>query len=94
MDNLSSHNVNAVRQRIQAVGAELLYMPPYSPDLKPLRKHGPKLKEELRSLQRKIDARSDHAVALLIPNIRRRMQRLGSEFPSELYTNNKSALVS
>jgi len=35
MDNLSSHKVDGVRQRIEAAGAELLYLPPYSPDLNP-----------------------------------------------------------
>jgi len=36
MDNLSSHEVKWVRERIEAVGAELLYLPPYSPDLNPI----------------------------------------------------------
>ena len=34
MDNLSAHKVDGVRQRIEACGASLLYLPPYSPDLK------------------------------------------------------------
>jgi transposase len=33
MDNLSSHKVAGVREAIEAVGAELRYLPPYSPDL-------------------------------------------------------------
>jgi hypothetical protein len=41
MDNLSSHKVTGVRERIEASGAELLYLPPYSPDLNPAEKHGP-----------------------------------------------------
>ena len=36
MDNLSAHKVSGVRELIQAVGAELLYLPPYSPDLNPI----------------------------------------------------------
>lgn len=40
MDNLSSHKVTGVRERIEAVGAEALYLPPYSPDLNPIEKHG------------------------------------------------------
>jgi len=35
MDNLSSHKINGVRERIEAAKAELLYLPPYSPDLNP-----------------------------------------------------------
>jgi hypothetical protein len=38
MDNLSSHKVKGVRERIEAAGAELLYLPPYSPDLNPIEK--------------------------------------------------------
>jgi transposase len=38
MDNLSSHKVQGVRERIQAMGADLLYLPPYSPDLNPIEK--------------------------------------------------------
>ncbi len=32
MDNLPAHKVAGVRERIEAAGAELLYLPPYSPD--------------------------------------------------------------
>jgi len=41
MDNLSSHKVKGVRERIEAAGAELLYLPPYSPDLNPIEKACP-----------------------------------------------------
>jgi len=33
MDNLSAHKVAGIRERIEACGAQLLYLPPYSPDL-------------------------------------------------------------
>lgn len=36
MDNLASHYVDGVRQAIEAVGAQLIYLPPYSPDLSPI----------------------------------------------------------
>ena len=36
MDNLSAHKVAAVREAIEARGAELLYLPPYSPDFNPI----------------------------------------------------------
>lgn len=36
MDNLSSHKRSGVREAIEAVGAKLLYLPPYSPDLNPI----------------------------------------------------------
>ena len=35
MDNLSAHKVPGVRQAIEATGARLLYLPPYSPDFNP-----------------------------------------------------------
>jgi transposase len=38
MDNLSSHKVSGVREMIEKVGAEVLYLPPYSPDLNPIEK--------------------------------------------------------
>lgn len=36
MDNLSSHKGGRVRQLIESVGASVLYLPPYSPDLNPI----------------------------------------------------------
>src|SRR5687767_16038474 len=36
MDNLSSHKGQRIRAMIEAVGATLLYLPPYSPDLNPI----------------------------------------------------------
>lgn len=48
MDNLSSHKVDGVRQAIDAVGAQLIYLPPYSPDLNPIEMLFAKLKAFLR----------------------------------------------
>ena len=49
MDNLSSHKVAGVREAIEACGARLLYLPPYSPDLNPIEQVFAKLKELLRA---------------------------------------------
>ena len=49
MDNLSSHKGSAVRQAIEAVGAKLLYLPPYSPDFNPIENAFAKLKTLLRA---------------------------------------------
>jgi len=38
MDNLTSHKGTRVRELIEGRGCELLYLPPYSPDLKPHRR--------------------------------------------------------
>jgi transposase len=48
MDNLSSHKVKGVREAIEATGAELRYLPPYSPDLNPIELAFSKLKKLLR----------------------------------------------
>src|SRR4029077_16277123 len=48
MDNLGSHKGQAVRDAIERVGATLLYLPPYSPDLNPIEQVFAKLKARLR----------------------------------------------
>ena len=49
MDNLGAHKVAGVREAIQARGASLLYLPPYSPDLNPIEQAFAKLKALLRT---------------------------------------------
>jgi transposase len=49
MDNLSAHKHPAVRQLIEQAGAELLYLPPYSPDFNPIEPCWAKIKECLRA---------------------------------------------
>ena len=48
IDNLSAHKVEGVRAAIEARGAILLYLPPYSPDLNPIEMAFAKLKALLR----------------------------------------------
>ena len=48
MDNLPSHKVTGVRLAIEAAGATLLYLPPYSPDFNPIEMACSKLKAILR----------------------------------------------
>ena len=48
MDNLSSHKGQAIRDVIEAAGADLLFLPPYSPDFNPIEKAFSKLKAHLR----------------------------------------------
>lgn len=50
MDNLATHKVAGVRQTIEAVGARLLYLPPYSPDFNPIENLWSKIKHILRRL--------------------------------------------
>lgn len=51
MDNLGSHKGQAVRQAIRSVGARLLFLPPYSPDLNPIEQVFSKLKTLLRKAE-------------------------------------------
>lgn len=56
MDNLSSHKGSRVREMIEAVGASLLYLPPYSPDFNPIENAFSKLKAHLRkAAERTVD---------------------------------------
>ena len=48
MDNLPAHKVAGVRAAIEAAGARLLYLPPYSPDFNPIELAFSKLKALLR----------------------------------------------
>lgn len=48
MDNLSAHKVTGVREAIEAAGAKLVYLPPYSPDFNPIEQLFAKLKALLR----------------------------------------------
>ena len=57
MDNLPAHKVQGVRDAIEASGARLLYLPPYSPDLNPIELVFAKLKALLRTAAaRTVDA--------------------------------------
>jgi transposase len=57
MDNLGSHKGPAVRRAIEAAGATLLYLPPYSPDFNPIENAFAKLKALLRkAAERTVDA--------------------------------------
>jgi len=69
MDNLSSHKVDGVRQRIEKCGAELLYLPPYSPDLNPIEKAWAKLKQLLRTSKARTKKALDKAISRLLPQL-------------------------
>jgi transposase len=49
MDNLATHKCRGVQQAIEAVGAQLLFLPPYSPDFNPIENMWSKIKQILRS---------------------------------------------
>ena len=58
MDNLPAHKAAGIRDAIEAAGASLLYLPPYSPDFNPIENAFAKLKALLR-------ARAERTIAAL-----------------------------
>ena len=60
MDNLSGHKGPGLRQSIEAAGAEIRFLPPYSPDLNPIEMAFTKLKALLRkAAERTVDGLTD-----------------------------------
>ena len=80
MDNLGSHKGQAVRTAIEAVGAHLLFLPPYSPDLNPIEQVFAKLK----ALLRKAAART---VGSLWDAVGSLLQRFGPHECSNYFAN-------
>jgi transposase len=66
MDNLPVHHAYAVREAIEAVGAKLVFLPPYSPDLSPIELCWSKLKQLLRSAKARTREALDQALSQII----------------------------
>ena len=49
MDNLSSHKIAGIQKAIEAIGARVVFLPPYSPDFNPIEQVFSKLKALLRA---------------------------------------------
>jgi len=64
LDNLRAHKAPDIRERIEHVGAELWYLPPYSPDLNPIELMWSKVKTHLRTAA----ARTEEALYEAIAN--------------------------
>jgi transposase len=66
MDNLGSHRGQVIRRALRAIGAKLLFLPPYSPDLNPIEQVFAKLKTLLRkAAERTVTATWQRIGALL-----------------------------
>jgi transposase len=64
LDNLSSNKAAGVAEAVEACGASLLYLPPYSPDLNPIENLWSKVKRHLRqAAARSLDARGETVAA-------------------------------
>jgi transposase len=63
MDNLSSHKNNQVKTMIESAGAQLRFLPPYSPDLNPIEEMWSKIKAILRTLKARTEKALINAIA-------------------------------
>lgn len=69
LDNLAAHKLAAVRPLIESRGAQVLYLPPYSPDFNPIEQAWSKLKQELRGAKARLLGDLESAVAQAIAAI-------------------------
>lgn len=69
MDNLSAHRNPRARDLIHGCGAEILFLPPYSPEFNPIEKVWAKLKDIVRRLPSKTRDAFDAAVAVAMDAI-------------------------
>jgi len=69
MDNLSSHKSPAVARLLRGAGAELWYLPPYSPDFNPIENMWSKIKASLRSAKARTQDELREAVAAALDRI-------------------------
>jgi transposase len=69
LDNLSAHKVAGIRELIEARGAQLLYLPPYSPDLNPIELAWSKFKQYLRTAKARTAEALDRAVSEALQTI-------------------------
>ena len=69
MDNLSVHKVSGIREAIEATGARLIYLPPYSPDYSPIESCWSKLKAILRKAKARTREALDEALTQAIEHI-------------------------
>jgi transposase len=69
LDNLAAHKLAAVRPLIESRGAQVLYLPPYSPDFNPIEQAWSKLKQLLRGAKARLLQNLESAVAEAIAAI-------------------------
>ena len=69
LDNLGAHKVEGVRWLIESRGAQVLYLPPYSPDFNPIEPAWSKLKQRLRGVKARVLEQLEPAIAQAIAAI-------------------------
>ena len=93
MDNLSSHKVQGGGKRIQRAGAELLYLPPYSPDLNPIEKAWAKLKQLVCSEKPRTNEALQQPSPIPCQRLLLKTLKLGSGLRSDGYGYRDIALI-
>jgi len=68
-DNLGAHRSQAVREAVEAKGAKLLFLPPYSPDYNPIERCWSKLKTFLRAAKARTREKLEKALACAIGQV-------------------------
>lgn len=69
IDNLSAHKSESIRACIQAQGARLIYLPPYSPDLSPIEQSWSKIKQHLRQAKARTRQALERAIKQALSTI-------------------------
>ena len=63
LDNLNVHKASRIEKAVAAVGASVMWLPPYSPDMTPIEQCWSKIKQYLRSVKARTRAELDAALA-------------------------------
>jgi transposase len=69
MDNLSAHKVAGIREAIEHRGAQVVYLPPYSPDLSPIEPCWSKIKTALRQAKARTREALERALEHVLPTV-------------------------
>ena len=69
MDNLRAHKVAGIKEAIEAVGADLRYLPEYSPDLNPIEMSFSKLKAYLRKAAERTQRSLRRRIGFFVPRL-------------------------
>jgi transposase len=69
MDNLRAHKTAGIREAIEQAGAQVVYLPPYSPDLSPIEPCRSKLKTALHTTQARTQEALERAIAQALATI-------------------------
>lgn len=69
MENLSAHKVAGIRETIESHGAQVVHLPPYSPDLSPIEPCWSKIKTALRKAKARTRETLEDALAQVLSTV-------------------------